>query len=58
VINIAFSANYSGFNSAPEIAAPEDAMIFPYESLIPSRSTGGAGAAPLMEMTPTPTPAS
>lgn len=58
VIDITFGANYSSFNSAPEITAPEDAMIIPYESLIPSGSTGGAGAAPVLEMTPTPTPAS
>jgi len=55
LINITFSTNYSSFNSAPEITAPEDAMIFPYESLI---GGGGTTGAPALQMTPTPTPAS
>ena len=55
VINVGFSVNYSDFNNAPEITAPEDAMVIPYQTLL---GGGATDEAPAMEMTPTPTPAS
>lgn len=43
VIDMTFSVNYSSFNSAPEITAPEDATIIPYEAVLNS-AMGGMSA--------------
>ena len=56
VINLTFSVGYSSFNSAPEITAPEDATIIPYESLLSGMDMDMSEATPAMEMTPTETP--